>query len=94
MGLPLHLIYGDSMVIISWINRLSALDVPTLMHWCKDINNMLSLAPHVIFKHIYREHKTLANGLSKEAIKLDMGHGSFTESLDGLVINDGHFDLY
>ena len=32
MGIPMHLIYGDSMVIISWFNRLSALDVPSLMH--------------------------------------------------------------
>ena len=32
MGLPLHSIYGDSKVIISWINDLSALDLPTLIH--------------------------------------------------------------
>ena len=88
------MIYGDSSVIISWLNGYSALDVPALMHWCGDIKKMLLSSPHVIFKHIYREHNSLADGLSKEAIKLDMGHGSFTESLDGLVINDGHFELY
>ena len=65
MGLPMHLIYGDSMVIISWLNRLSALDVPSLMHWCIDIRNMLHLAPPVIFKHIFREHNSLVDGLSK-----------------------------
>ena len=32
MGIPMQLIYGDSMVIISWLNRISALDVPCLMH--------------------------------------------------------------
>jgi len=32
MGLPINLIYGDSSVVISWLNRLSALDVPALMH--------------------------------------------------------------
>ena len=32
MGLPMRLIFGDSMVIISWLNRLFALDVPSLMH--------------------------------------------------------------
>ena len=94
MGLPIKLIYGDSSIIISWLNGFSALDVPALMHWCGDIKKMLLSAPHVIFKHIYREHNSLADGLSKEAIILDMGHGSFTESLDGLVINDGHFELY
>ena len=65
MGLPMHLIYGDSMVIISWLNRFSALDVPSLMHRCIDIRNMLHLAPPVIFKHIFREHNSLADGLSK-----------------------------
>jgi hypothetical protein len=41
MGLPIHLIFGDSMVIIYWINRLTALEIPTLMHWCDEINYML-----------------------------------------------------
>ena len=34
MGLPTHLIFGDSMVIISWLNGLSTLDISPLMHWC------------------------------------------------------------
>ena len=55
---------------------------------------MLLAAPQVIFKHIYREHNSLADALSKEAILLDMGHGYYTEFLDGLVINKGHFVLY
>ena len=82
------------MVIISWLNRSAALDVPALMHCCKDIRNMLQLAPQVIFKHIFREHNSLADGLSKQALKLDMGHGFFSEYLDGLVIDDGHFILF
>ena len=85
MGLPIHLIFGDSKVIISWLNRSAALDVPTLMHWCKDINNMLFLAPHVIFKHIYREHNFLADRLSKQALDMDSGHGYFSEHMDVLA---------
>ena len=94
MGLPIHLIYGDSMVIISWLNRSAALDVPALMHWCKDIRNMLQMAPQVIFKHIFHEHNSMADGLSKQALKLDMGHGFFFENMDGMVITDGHFVLF
>ena len=94
MGLPIHLISGDSMVIISWLNRISALDIPTLMHWCDDIKNMLQLAPPVIFKHIFREHNMLADGLSKQALSLDMGYGYFSESLDGMVIEHGKFVLF
>ena len=64
------------------------------MHWSGDIKKMLHGAPQVIFKHIYREHNSLADGLSKKAINLDMGHGKFTEFLDGLVINNGHIVLF
>ena len=94
MGLPIHLIYGDSMVIISWFNKLSALDVPALMHWCDDIKNMLHLAPQVIFKHIFRKHNSLVDGLSKQALKLDIGYGTYFENLDGMVINHGHYVLF
>ena len=94
MGLPIQLIFGDSMVIISWLNRLSILDIPSLMHWCDEINNMLHQVPPVIFKHIYREHNMLADGLSKQALKLDMGFGTFYETLDGMVIKHGHFKLF
>ena len=94
MGLPMHLIYGESMVIISWINRLSALDVPTLMHWCNDIRIMLQMAPLVIFKHIFCEHNSLEDGLSKQALNLDMGYGTFLETLDGMDINHGQFVLF
>ena len=78
MGIPMQLIYGDSMVIISWLNRNSALDVPILMHWCCDIRLMLQKAPSVIFKHTYCEHNTLADALSKQGLNLDMGVVSFS----------------
>ena len=94
MGLPIHMIFGDSLVIISWLNRLFALDIPSLRHWCDDIRLMLHLDPPVIFKHIFREHNSLADELSKRALNLEMGYGSFSESMDGLVIEQGHFMLF
>ena len=94
MGLPMHSICGDSLVIISWLNRLATLNVPSLNHWCDDIHSMLLFAPHVIFKHIYHEHNTRADGLSKQALKMDMGVGFFSESLDGMIIDHGHFNLF
>ena len=94
MGMPLLMIYGDSLVIISWLNRLSALDIPILRHWCEDIREMIFHFPSVIFKHIYREHNSLADGLSKTALNMDMGNGNFSESLDGLVIAQDSFVLF
>ena len=94
MGLPIHLIYGDSMVIISWLNGFSTLDIPSLMHWCDDTKEMLQLVPLMIFKHTFCAHNMLADDLSKQALNLDMGHGSFFESFDGMVIEHGQFVLF
>lgn len=94
MGLPMHTIFGDSLVIISWLNRLATLNVPSLNHWCDDICAMLLFASHVIFKHIYCEHNSCADGLSKQDLKMDMGFGLFSESLDGMVIDHGQFMLF
>ena len=54
------------------LNELSTLDIPSLMHWVYEINNMLLHVPPVIFKHIYREHNMLADGLSKQALDLEL----------------------
>ena len=94
MGLPIKMIYGDSLVIISWVNGTNTLDVPTLKHWCDDIIYMLRMVPPVSFNHIYREHNSLADGLSKQALLLDLGSGHFTETMNGLDIREGHFSLF
>ena len=94
MGLPIKMIYGDSMVIISWVKRLSALEIPTLKHWCDEISTMLQLIPPVTFNHIFREHNMLADDLSKKALKMEMGSGYYSEHLDGLVIGEGLFTLF
>ena len=82
------------MVIISWANKLYALEIPALKHWCDDILSMLQLVPPVTIKHIFREHNMLADDLSKKALKLEVGFGLFTETLDGKVIEDGQFLLF
>ena len=82
------------MVIISWLNRNYALDVPSLMHWCYDIRLMLQKVPPMIFKHTYREHNSLADALSKQGLELDMGFVSFSETIDGLIVNQGILNLF
>ena len=94
MGIPIQLIYGDSLVIISWLNNISALDVPSLMHSCRDIRLLLQKAPPVTFGHTYREHNMQADELSKQGMKLDMGLVSFSESLDGLIVKQGLLNLF
>ena len=94
MGVPLNQIFGDSMVIISWENKHSALEIPALKHWCDDIIHMLLCAPPLTINHTFREHNTLADGLSKSALKHEIGTWYFSEIMDGQVINDGQFQLF
>lgn len=94
MGLPIQMIFGDSMVVISWVKRLTALKIPTLKHWCDEIFTMLEHAPPVTFNHIFREHNMLADDLSNNALNMDVGNGYFSETLDGKVIRDGYFTLF
>ena len=94
LGIPLLTIYGDSLVIISWVNRLASLNAPHLSHQCDDILSLLQHVPPVTIKHIYREHNQQANGLSKQALLLDPGFGNFTESLDGMIIDRGNYQFF
>ena len=55
---------------------------------------MMRLAPLVSYNHIFREHNTLADGLSKKALNMDMGIGHFSETMDGLIIGEGFFSLF
>lgn len=94
MEIPLLTIFGDSLVIISWSNMTTSLNSPNLSHWCEDIRFMLQSIPSVTFKHIYREHNQQADSLSKKAISLDTGFGNFLESVDGMIIDHGNFQLF
>ena len=55
---------------------------------------MLQKDPSMIFKHTYREHNSLADALSKQVLKLDMGVVSFSETMDGLIVNHGNLNLF
>ena len=94
MGIPLLTIFGDSLVIISWANRLSSLNSPNLSHWCEDIRSMLQIIPPLTINHIYCEHNQQADSLTKKALLLDPGFGKFSESLDGMIIDHGNYQLF
>ena len=44
--------------------------------------------------HIFREHNTKADSLSKEALTLALGHFQFTEFTDGECTGQGTFQLF
>ena len=94
LGLPLQMIMGDSKVIISWVNRLSSLNLPHLKHWCEEILSMAKHFPMVTYNHIYREHNRMADDLSKRALDLEFGSAYYSETFDGKIIDDGYYALF
>ena len=55
---------------------------------------MLQIIPPMTIKRIYREHNQQANCLSKKDLLLDPGFGNFSESLDGMIIDHGNYQLF
>ena len=94
MGIPLHSLFRDSLVIISWATRKGTLNLPHLNHWCDDIRDLLHYFLDMIMKHIYREHNQIADRLSKSALSHDSGFGNFQEYLFGKITDHGNFQLY
>ena len=94
MGIPLHSLFGDSLVIISWATGKGTLNLPHLRHWCDDIRELLHNFPDMIMKHIYREHNQIADSLSKNALSLDSGFGNFQEFMFDNITDHVYFQLY
>ena len=83
IGLPTLTIFGDSLVIINWANFVASLAVLDLEHWCTRISEAKACFLSINFQHVYREHNRSVDGLSKEALVLELGRLSFTEHLEG-----------
>ena len=94
LGIPLQTIYGDSLVIINWANKLSSLDSPSLKHWCEDIRSLTLLFSPLTLSHICHDHNQQADCLSKKALVLDPGIGIFSEFMEGMISDHGNFQLF
>ena len=91
MALPTLHIHGDSIATINWFNRRSALDFLALDGWCQRIHDMEPYFIQLKAVHIFREHNTKADCLSKETLTLASGHFQFIEFTDGECTGQGTF---
>ena len=94
MGIPKLNIFGDSVVIISWVKGTSALIPPALSHWCMDTKRLTTCFHHLSFSHIFGEQNQLAERLSKAALSLAPGCGLFSKFIDGLLTSHDTFQLF
>ena len=66
-------VFGDSMVVINWINKTQRCRNSTLDTLYEEVNRTLSIFESILFKHVYRERNMEANKLSKAGLNLQWG---------------------
>eukprot|EP00253_Pinus_taeda_P026822 PITA_26822 len=66
-------IYGDSQIIINWINGSATCHMHSLSTILHDALELKSAFNHISISQIYREHNRSADKLSKEAALMDRG---------------------
>eukprot|EP00253_Pinus_taeda_P008825 PITA_08825 len=76
-------IFGDSMNVINWVNGNSMCHNQILKSILEDIVSLKSHFTCISFCHIYREHNTTADLLSKSGLQQDLGHWTIEESSQG-----------
>jgi len=79
--------YGDSRIIIDWLNFKGKLQVNTLLGWMDRIRNLQTNFTKLSVIHTYRENNYEANLLSKVALNKRVGAISFNIWMDG---HEGH----
>lgn len=78
-------LYGDSKLVINWINKKHICNAYTLKHILDEIHRLVSFFDSFICHHIYRERNTVADLLAKEAVLRDDDTWLICEELDGVV---------
>lgn len=59
-------VFGDTKVVIEWVNERSTLNPPMLSNWMSRIRELIGQFILVTFTHIYKEMNKTTNTLSKK----------------------------
>ena len=89
VGIPSLFIYGESSVIINWVNEKAVLIALDLDGWCENRPSLKTSFHSLEFQHVYHEHNQKDVYLSKEALNLAIGQLSYIEFFDGHIIMGG-----
>ena len=66
-------VFGDSMVVINWINKTQRCRNTSLDTLFEEVYRILANFESISFKHVYRERNMEANKLSKAGLNLQWG---------------------
>ena len=75
-------VFGDSKMVVDWVNKKIQINAPHLQQLLNAIRRLLEFFTGFIISHIYRELNLEADGLSKQALLLDLGNLETEEILE------------
>ena len=94
MGIPTLQVFGDSLVVINMAKGKSSLSPPELLYRCRETRKLCTHFLALSFDHIYREHNQQAGRLSKDALSLAPGIGTYHEFFKGQLTSHGNIKLF
>jgi ribonuclease HI len=86
-------IFGDSKLVVDWVNRKVSMDDIRLNFLLQDIQQDLNAMEWYSCNHIYRELNSQVDALSKEALALPSGVCRIYESSEGEELVSMEFQL-
>lgn len=86
-------VFGDAKGGIDWVNDFTNFDPPILKNWMCSIIMTINKFQEIQLQHIYREHNSRVDILSKIEIAKDTGRIFLTEFSQGKLINEGHVNF-
>lgn len=76
-------ILGDSKAIIGWARKEHPIRVNKLLGWINRTAEIIDTFQHIKFQHLYREHNSTADRLSKRGLRVKEGFIYIEETLEG-----------
>lgn len=86
-------IYGDSKLVVDGINGCINLVDPELQGWFQRASQLWIRLKRPPIKHIFREHNTRADGLSKKGTRAIFGNMQVQHIKDGSMVWENNIPL-
>jgi len=86
-------IFGDSRVVIDWLNNKSSIHSINLIHWCARVKKLVGDFTFINFTHIFHVLNVDADILSKRGLGGPSGVLFYEEQRGSTIIKRGRADL-
>ena len=83
-------IFGDSMIVINWINKVQNCRNITLAALYEEVHGLITTFDVITCRHVFRERNNEAGKLSKEGLNMEAGTWKFLEQRETEVYEFYH----